>query len=269
MFLIYKIYEHVSSAKNQTEYVSVMGTKEGSFKIFKNGTELLNGFSTEENLINLDSPQEEYTEVGLSYDYDPVSPLTKIIGTNNYSPNAVFKKYGQDRKLKNNTTFNISISLNSSPIEWSFSSKYSPSYATVQSVRNDCGDILSGVTDYQIALCIYKNSKEADENIEANEIEVTSGIPSSIKKWVRYKTDLDLINAVYLSLCGSSGTVNRELGIIKVQKVVELPVLKTMMEYFKEKLDVYDSSISPTTSTPSSFSRAGNIAYPLTGRNSF
>lgn len=135
----------------------------------------------------------------------------------------------------------------------------------------DTGDILSSVADEIILRIIYMNSKEGIELYESTIDDNTTDItyPKVLNSWVRYKTDMDLIHAAYLTISGKYGTVAKKIGPIDISQTIKLPYINEMLSRFKDKFEQIQSSLTSSTATPLSAVKAGDKDYPISERMSF
>jgi len=184
--------------------------------------------------------------------------------------NALFLLYGSDNRLMHNQMYEASITIKGKPIKWSFSSRFSPLYNNVQNVRLITGTLLNPATDEQINKMLYLNSKELDEVLAVYDEEnsTTTTIGSVHKEWVKFKTCLDLVNAMYLSLTGQKGSISKSIGQLKIDKSVELPYLSDMLLYFREQFRKYDMSVNKPILSKA-FVKANATEYPIGARRSF
>lgn len=195
-----------------------------------------------------------------------------VVSNNNYNPNSIFKKYGTVEKLKLNEKYNMCIKLRGEYVNWSFATRLDPLLTTVRKVRLDTGDILESVPDGKILEVIYMNSKEAislyeeldDDSIAEETITTTSGYPRILHTWTRYRTVMDLITAVYLTISGKYGTTAKKIGVIDISQTIKLPYIQEMLSRFKQKFEQADDALRPKTNQSQSFTRAGNTSYPVT-----
>lgn len=185
--------------------------------------------------------------------------------------NALFPLYGSGDRLKNNQLYEINLMVNGKKINWKFSSRFSPMHSNAQVVRLVTGNLLSEVTDEQINGIIYHNSKEIVAVLAAldEENSTTTAIGSVHKEWVKFKTCLDLVNAIYLTISGQKGSISKSIGQLRIEKSIELPYLSDMLKYFQEQFKKYDMSVTkPIISR--NFVKAGTSEYPITtARRSF
>jgi hypothetical protein len=201
----------------------------GPLRVLKNGTELKN-FDDYYIDASLEMLLVKPLKIGDKLEIHDVAVGDKWVVTskNSYNPNALIKLFSASQKFKYNQEYVFKIGIEEEGEQKifteSFQSQYDPFYSNVKNVRLDTGDLLDGVTDSQISKLIYKWSKEAytileDDNRldEIKEYRYT-------QNYVRYKTDIDLCYAIYCSISGKYGTIVKEIGNIKVQREVKLPL---------------------------------------------
>lgn len=194
---------------------------------------------------------------------------------------SVFRRYGQSSRLKNNNRYHVNIAIKKKNFKWTFSSRYTPLYSNSNKIKGDTGDLLNSLTDEQVNYLLYINSKEVDEILREYEErgDALSGDVSdktfayNKSQWVRYKTCIDIVNAIYLTIAGQSGSVIKKIGPINVEKTTKIPYLSDMLARFKELFKPYDDMLRNGGNTSVSvvgFTRAGtSYAYPLSTRRSF
>lgn len=202
---------------------------------------------------------------------DSILNNVKLITKNSYSKNALFKYYSSNVKFKFNQVYEFVISLNNKDYTNKFNSKHNPFYTTIENIRIDTGDLLANVSDNQIANVIYMNSKEALEKIEENEIDISQKIPTYVKNYVRYKTDIDFCYAIYLSISGKYGSYSKKIGDIQIDNTFKLPYLQEMIGRFKELLKPNEELLSSNAGagTVASFVKAQSSDYPVSNRGVF
>ena len=202
---------------------------------------------------------------------DSILDSVKLFSKNSYSKKSLFKYYSSDVKLKNNQIYKFTLTVKDEEHNIEFLSKYDPLYTTVDKIRLDTGDLLNNVTDAQIAKVIYLNSKETLEKIETSiengslDESVKDKIPTFVKNYVRYKTDIDFCYAIYLSISGKYGSHSKKVGDISIENTVKLPYINEMIGRFKELLKPNEEAFKSSSAIISaSFVKAGNSnSYPV------
>lgn len=184
---------------------------------------------------------------------------------------ALFPLYGQSQRLMYNQSYGIKIKLKNKLIEWGFTSKYSPLATTVKKVRSAAGGVLDKMTDEQISYMIYQNSKAIEllltDNDKADELDDSTLSYYKIN-WTLYKTCIDLIMAVYLTMSGQVGSVSKTIGPVTVDRTYKIPFIQDMLGRFQKTFDQYDGYLKQNNMT-NIFVKAGTTTYPVSQRRSF
>lgn len=196
----------------------------------------------------------------INIDFDRV----KIVGTDS---NSIFKRFDADQHLMFNQKYELTFTLNGKTSKFSFTSKYAPMYSTLKAIRMDLLDLIDNVDDDIINYTIWQNSRLADELV-ATEISSTA-VPFYVKQWVRYKTELDLINSMYLAISGKVGKVSKKLGDMEIERSISLPSLASMLSEIKLKLAPFTKLLTGVGITGKSFKKANSYPYPVVDRRSF
>lgn len=173
-------------------------------------------------------------------------------------PNALYKKYGTVRRLKHNNKYEVSIVINKEVFRWHFISRLSPLLCTSRKIWEDIGEFIEGFTEEYIHSMLYSNSKAVIELIDelanqedpvenvtytVDEDGVYKGSHSAVRDWVRYKTDIELIEARYYGISLRYGSVRKEIGDISIEKNTKLPYLDNLLDDLKKKFDDADEKI--------------------------
>lgn len=178
------------------------------------------------------------------------------------SVNALYKKYTSIQKLKFNNRYNIHIKLNNKNIDWSFTTRLTPMFSTVKKIKEDIGEFIQGFTEEYIMSVIHNNSWEilnrVNESLEDdtvsegmiiedfiapnNENEYIS--PNRIiSKWVKIKTEIDLIYARYYGISYNYGSVKKTIGDISIEKSTKLPYIDELLKRLKKDLEDTEEAI--------------------------
>lgn len=280
--VIYEIY--IVKEENFTRYRFVndmickkINNSKGEFEITVNNKSLIenNDYFIEGRELFLSIPLLVGDKIIIK---DSISNDVKVITKNSYSNNALFKYYSSNTKFKNNQKYTFALAFNKDKHSFSFMSKYDPFYSPIDKIRMDTGDLLNSVSDSHIAKIIHNNSKIALEKLEVaieagnKESTVLTKIPTYVKDYVRYKTNIDFCYSIYLSMSGKIGTVSKTIGDIKIDTTYKIPYLGDMLSRFKELLapnqDLLNSG-AVSTSTVASFVKAQNTTYPVSNRGVF
>lgn len=236
------------------------------YKLVANSEGLLE--TTKENKIeNVVSTKSYLNGKKVKVVYIHESENETVVYTKSSKKQSLFKAYGNE-VLKYNHKYTIDISIDKQNFSTKFASKLDPFYTSIDKVRKDTGELLDSVEDSLIENLIYSNSKYVKEKIIDKDLD---GIPSYVKNYVRYKTDMDLVNAIYLSLSGRIGSINKRIGIIQVDKTMKVPFIKDMLYYFQGQVDIFEDLLNQVSGTniTSSFVKAKSKSYPINSRNSF
>lgn len=185
----------------------------------------------------------------------------------------LFKRFDDEVHLKNNQEYTIEVTLLDKTSEFKFTSRYSPLYSTVKLVRMDIQELIEHIPDDTINFTIWQNSILAQEIAASNTvttITLTDDAPTTAAKYfARYKTEIDLVYAIYLAISGKVGKSSKKLGNIQIDLQIDLPTLKNMLDELKKKLAPYQNTLSGVGAKGAGFVKAGGTSYPITSRRSF
>lgn len=275
----YYINERYIAYDKQQRFTIPKPYVEGGITVHLNGSHVSNGkdldyVEVDNYTISFNAPLNEGDIVVIESLYNNPKVSIDVIGNNNYNPNTIFKKYGSIEKLKFNSKYNMCIKIKDDYVNWSFYSKLNPMLTTINKIRLDTGDLLENVPDVTIMKVIYLNSKEAVDLYESLEDDSTSdststSYPKILNTWTRYRTDMDLIHAVYLTISGKYGTAAKKVGVIDISQTIKLPYINEMLSRFKQKFEQANEALKPNSNAPQKFVRAGNTDYPVNERMSF
>lgn len=205
--------------------------------------------------------------------HDTISGEHPIVTKNSYNPNALVKLFSADQKFKYNQEYSFSLSIEDEgevkTFTQTFQSQYDPYYSNIKNIRLDTGDLLDGVTDAQIAKLVYKWSKDAytilDDDNRLEEITTYK----YVQNYVRYKADIDLCYAIYVTISGKYGTIIKEIGNVKVQREIKLPYIEQMIARFRELLKPNEELLLGDDSMVVSFVKGSATEYPVSDRGVF
>ncbi len=227
-------------------------------------------------------PDQNYVETDsrtVTFNYpmsegDVVVLTTSIVNSNIeiisiQSNPSLLTKYGAENRLINNNRYTVEIRVAGKQLKWSFTSRYSPLYSTVQNIRSDLGGLADAFTNDQINFVIYQNSKEGFEIYSArSDYSSVNAIPTSLKNWVRYKTCIDLIFAVYETISGNAGKRMKIIGPMQVDRETKIPFVNDMLKKFQRAFEDADVKLREATRV-AAFVKAGtSMAFPLASRGS-
>lgn len=247
--------------------------KSDNFKIFINETEVTS-YTYEDNFLVFDYFIDEGSYIEI---HDNISlDFNKYITKNSYDKKSIFKVFSKNQKLKYNHKYTLSCDIlgvdNIKNYNYTVNAIHDPFYCSVEQIRFDCNDFIDEISDEQISKAIYLNSKIAKELLEAkdegNSSNTTNKIPRYVKSFVRYKTDIDICTAIYLSISGKFGTINKQIGSIHITKDIKLPYLKDIMKRFEENLKGPSDQLNGRKAKSSSFVKATNN-FPFPGNKRF
>ena len=173
-------------------------------------------------------------------------------------PNALYRKYGTVKRLKDNNKYEVQICLDKEIYKWHFVSKLNPLFTSSKKIWEDIGEFIEGFTEEYINSMIYRNSVEvtelidelanADEAIEnvTYEIDADGNYTTTnraIRNWVRYKTEIELIMARYYGISYQYGSVRKEIGDISIEKSTKLPYIDNLLDRLKDQYEEADNTI--------------------------
>lgn len=177
--------------------------------------------------------------------------------------NALYKKYTSVQKLNFNNRYKIHIKVNDKDIDWQFVTKLTPMFCTVKKIQEDIGEFIQGFTEEYIMSIIHRNSweiinriNEALEDDDASEnmtIENTitpdtdtneyTSPNRTVSKWVRIKTEIDLIYARYYGISYNYGSVTKTIGDITIEKSTKLPYIDELLKRLNNDLENTEEAI--------------------------
>ena len=233
------------------------------FIVKLNGEELKNmqDYYTTDSKIIFNNPLSKGDKIEI---YDSILNSVKVVTKNSYNKNALFTVFDSYMHFKYNHTYQFSLPIKDQIFSTEFSTKYDPFYTTIKKIRMDTGDLLNLVPDGQIAALIYQYSKEVQETLGDD----TDEIPVYASNVVRYKTDIDLCWAIYLSISGKYGVKNKKIGSIEIEKNTKVPYIDTMVKRFRELLAENEELLNKED-TILSFVKAKSTEYTVPNRGVF
>lgn len=201
--------------------------------------------------------------------------------------NALYKKFASEAKLKFNNRYKVHIKVNGQDIDWQFVTRLTPMFCTAKKILEDIGEFIQGFTEEYISSMIHRNSweivnriNEALEDTETSEgmsIEDTIApntdeeyiSPSRlVSKWVRIKTEIDLIYARYYGISYNYGSVKKEIGDISIEKSTKLPYIDELLKRLKGELENTEEAIFGGINFIGSFVK-GSVNYQYNERGTF
>lgn len=176
--------------------------------------------------------------------------------------NALFKKFTSEPKLKFNNRYKVHITVNGQDIDWQFVTKLTPMFCTTKKILEDIGEFIQGFTEEYISSMIHRNSWEIvnriNEALEDTEISENMSIEDTIapnseeeyvspnklvSKWVRIKTEIDLIYARYYGISYNYGSAKKAIGDISIEKSTKLPYIDELLKRLKGELENTEEAI--------------------------
>ena len=191
-------------------------------------------------------------------------------------PNALYKKYGTVKRLKENNKYEVHICLGKELFSWTFVSKLTPLFVSSKKIWEDIGEFIEGFTEEYINSMLYRNSVEVVELIDelANQDDAVENVTyevdadgnyttnyRAVKNWVRYKTEIDLIYARYYGISYRYGSVRKEIGDISIQKDTKLPYIDNLLDRVKDQWDEADATIRGVNVVASAVKAGTNYSY--------
>lgn len=173
-------------------------------------------------------------------------------------PNALYKKYGTVKRLKENNKYEVHICLDKEIYKWNFVSKLTPLFVSSKKIYEDIGEFIEGFTEEYINSMIYRNSVEVIELIDelANADEAIENVTyekdsdgnytttyRAVKNWVKYQTEMQLVLARYYGISYKYGSVRKQVGDIIIEKSTKLPYIDNLLERIKDQLEEADNTI--------------------------
>jgi hypothetical protein len=193
----------------------------------------------------------------------------------NNTGKGLFDKYGDVDTLLKNQRYTLSFKYDEQVFEADFHTRLDPFYSTISRIKNDLGDVTEDIEDKRIMYMVYENSIlsqniASDENVDLLELEDKT--PYVFKQFVRYRTELDIMTAVYMSLSGRQGSVKKQLGELTIDRKRNLgttiigPILQDLKDKLKEwEILLRGGSSSNVVSPVATAVRGGTSnPYPLT-----
>lgn len=204
------------------------------------------------------------------------------------STNALFQKYTSVQKINFNNRYKIHLKMDDVDIDWSFTTRLTPLFCTSKKILEDIGEFIQGFTEEYINSKIHRNSweillriNEALEDDEASEDirienpikpDVTTNEYTSpnriVSKWVKIKTEIDLIYARYYGISYNYGTITKTIGDVTVSKTTKLPYIDELLKNLKKDLESTEEAIFGGTNLSKGFIKGSN-SYTYSERGTF
>ena len=191
-----------------------------------------------------------------------------LFSSSQVKPGILLKKYSDITKFKSNHTYKLNVIANKTKFDTMFSSNIPYAIIKPKAIRIDTGTLFDNISDETILRILYKNSKEAMEMFLLTVTDTTSIVyPTYLKNYIRYKTDLDLVNAAYLSISADAGVKDKRLGNMQISTDVKLPYLKDLVKRFSELLKPNEDALSGNKVVSVGFKKGGtSFTYPGANR---
>lgn len=243
---------------------------DGSLQVFLNGMLAVRGddyYETSTLAITF-AYQLASTDVVITQQQTVVNQSITVI--NDSPKESLYKKYGDEETLLPNQKYTLRLKHMEQEFTSTFFTKLTPYYSNIPLIHTDLGDVISTVPDDRIMMLIYNNSILAnniasEENLEL--LETEPKIPYVFKQFVRYRTELDLMMAIYLQLSGRQGSVNKILGELEIKRQYSFGSMNidAILDDLKRKLKEWEGLLRGKNRTiASSAVRGGKETYPLT-----
>lgn len=183
-----------------------------------------------------------------------------------------YNEYGTEDTLLNNNKYSVFLELDDLTVRFSFTSKYSPLYASVDIIDGDIGPFIEGFTEEEINRQIHAVSIEAqkmayNDTTFSDEAFDYENPPYFVRQYVRYKTEYNLAKKQYVKMARASGN-DKTLGDFSVSKDFSLSDLKELLGMLKDDLKPWADELTGRTGRGQAgmlyFTKSGNNPSPLT-----
>lgn len=192
----------------------------------------------------------------------------KLSVTGDYG-DVIYKRYGSQSRLMNNQKYFGTVTINNDiSIDFNFTSRYNPFYCPTKLVKEDIQHIVD-ISNESINFAIYDASRKVYMEMSSGEnstikmptpyeLSNLKTIPYNIQQYVRYTAEYDILIAAYNVMAGRSGSINKRLGDLSIEKNIKLPDIDEFLRGVKEKLQRFDLT---TRAVAKSFIK-GNVTEP-------
>lgn len=279
----YSINETYTAAQDQTVFNIEKPFINDTISVFVNGS--LKSFGADKDYLTVQDTGKVIFNTPLNAG-DTVSVISTII-SNRLSleivsagradkPNALYKKYGTVNRFKPNNKYEVQICIDKDMFKWGFISKLNPFFVQPKKIWEDIGEFIEGFTDEYIASMIYRNSVEVIELIDelANADDAVENVTydidgdgmysttfRAVMNWVKFKTEIDLIYARYFGISHRYGTIEKEVGDIRIRQEVKLPYIDNLLARLKDQFDEADKTIKGMNIVVSTVKATINYKY--------
>jgi hypothetical protein len=190
----------------------------------------------------------------------------------------LFSRYGTGDRLLNNQKYTAIFNYNGQTFQTTFYTKMSPLFTSLPVIKNDMADAFDSFDEYKLLLQIYLNSVLAlniagEDQLKEIQDALNNGtqLPYYAKQFVRYRTELDMMLAIYFSLSGRSGVSERkqlgELTVDRSNRFVATMNIEPLLAELKTKVATWEKILrgNKSKSPVRSAVRGGSSnPYPLT-----
>ena len=162
--------------------------------------------------------------------------------------NSLYQKFGDKDTLHKNQKYKLTFRYGDQVHETAFTTRIEPLYSTYEMIVNDLGPITSDIPEERILFLIFQNSI-LSQNIASEEnmqlLKSQAVTPFVFKQYVRYRTELDIMSAVYFELSGRQGIENKVLGELTIMRRREFGMadIRTILGDLKAKLKEWDRKL--------------------------
>lgn len=199
--------------------------------------------------------------------------------------------YDGSTHLIENQTYTVRLNIPGvEPYTLTFTSRYEPLYVSAKVIYNDTGGLLDGVKPDAVNFAIWMSGKDTEDLLVRRGLVLPNNDPvqqrAQIKAFlersdnallryaftqvVRYRANLALITAAYLTQVGNSGQLQKRLGDLSVLRETRAANLHEMLGTFRDELELWESRLVSTRNPVLGAVRAGSsYPYPLQPRRSF
>lgn len=202
----------------------------------------------------------------------------KVVSVIGEKDAGLFSKYGAGKRLLENQKYTAIFKYADQTFTTSFFTKMSPMFSSVSVIKSDMADAFDSFDINQLMMQIYLNSVLAlniagETQLEEINTAMTAKtqLPYYAKQFVRYRTELDMMTALWMSLSKSSGTSEKktlgELSVERRNSFLGTQNIEPFLSDLKEKSKTWEKLLrGGTTSSPMATAVRGgsSYAYPLT-----
>ena len=268
-------YERFTCEDLQTDFILAQKyvPRTQSIFVFLNGIAL----DPDNDFIEVDSSTIKIVEPCSKGDVVIVSHLKHLspnirIGTGDIVGNKVtslFKKYDKEQRLLPNQEYIVTVHIFNKDNVFKFSSCYNPFYSTSKIIRNDLLSVLKDVNDNVIDFGIWNSSNEVSNVAKVDFIDKIGKPTTAARQWVRYNTEINLVNTIYREIATHSGSVKKDLGELSIERTIKLPYLDDLLADLKKKLAKEENLLTGVFTLGRATRKADSTNYPVGVRRSF